>query len=409
MRILLITPIFQPEPNHLKGLAFARELSRRGYSVQVLTGFPNYPSGSLYPGYRMRWRMVETLDGIEVIRVCHYASHDLSGLRRMLSYLTFALSASIIGLLSAKRPDLIHVYSGPQVTLMIPAALSKLTSKAKIVLDVQDLWPESVESSGMLNVPGVSSLLRALCRMDYALSNRIIVLSHALKELLERRGADPEKIDVVHNWCDETAVGEHLPDQETGVRWGLIGKFNIVFAGTIGKVQALDAVIQAAHSLKDAVPEIQFVLVGGGIEVERLKLRTQELSLSNVRFIPRQPSGEIGKILSCADVLLVHVRNDFLARVGIPQKTQAYLAAGKPILMAAPGEAADIVAAAGAGLTCEPENADSISAGAKQLYFMSASDRKCMGERGRRYYFEHFSFDSGITKINAIYERCIRA
>jgi hypothetical protein len=112
MKILLIISLFQPEPNHLKGLAYAREVARQGHSIQVLTGFPNYPDGKVYKGYKVKWCMREVMDGIEVIRVAHYPSHDRSGIRRFITYFSFALAASSIGLFSVRQPDVIHVCQG---------------------------------------------------------------------------------------------------------------------------------------------------------------------------------------------------------------------------------------------------------------------------------------------------------
>jgi len=401
MRILLLTQLFQPEPNHLKGLTFAKELAKRGHEVEVLTGFPNYPGGVVYPGYKVRLQTRERMEGIPVMRVALYPSHDDSGFRRFLCYASFAISSSLLGPFLVKRPDVIHVYQGP-ATLALAAIVLRIWHRTPFVLDVQDLWPESVVSSGMLKIPGGVPLLERWCRISYRFASRVVVLSEGYKVALEKRGCEGGKIDVVRNWCDESQSREVEGNPAVAERLSLSGYFNVLFAGTMGKVQALDAVIHAASLLKETHPDVRFVFVGGGVDVDRLKGLAAEKKASNVRFVPRQPASEIGGILAVADALLIHLKDDDLGRIGIPQKTQAYLAAGKPIVMAMHGEAADLVQRAGAGILCEPENPESIADAVRKLRAMPPQERAVLGESGRRFYYEQLSFHVGVDQIEAI-------
>ena len=141
VRVLLITQWFDPEPTP-KGLAFARELARQGFSVEVLTGFPNYPTGRLYPGYRMRWRERRLMDGVVVHRVPLYPSHDQSALRRAFNYLSFAFSVLIHGLAAAGRADVIYVYH-PPLTVAAAGTLLAVLRRRPVVCDIQDLWPDT--------------------------------------------------------------------------------------------------------------------------------------------------------------------------------------------------------------------------------------------------------------------------
>ncbi len=124
---------------------------------------------------------------------------------------------------------------------------------------------------------------------------------------------------------------------------GLEGRFNVVFAGTMGRAQALSSVLHAARMVAQKAPRVQFVLVGGGVDAAALKAEAAEMALHNVRFLPVRPAAEIGPLLAAADVLLVHLRDDPLFSITIPSKTQAYMAAGRPILMAVRGDAAAMV------------------------------------------------------------------
>ena len=403
MRILLLTPLFQPEPNHLKGLAFARELRRQGHEVEVLTGFPNYPGGRIYAGYRMRWHQCEILDGVAVHRLPLYPSHGNSGVLRFLCYASFAASASVLGPFLVKKPDVVHVYQGP-ATLVWPALIFRCLSSAAYVLDVQDIWPESVVSSGMFRLPGGEFLLHRWSNHSYRLARKIVVLSQGYKTLLMQRGVSAEKIAVVHNWTDETQIQIEESTTVTDDRFGLSGHFNIMFAGNLGRIQGLDTVLSAAELLRAKRPEARFVFVGEGVDAERLKDLATRRRLENVKFIPRQPVSQMGGIFTRASALLIHLKDDPLSRMGIPQKTQAYLAAGRPIIMAVRGDAADLVRRAGAGIICEPENAAGIARAVEELLDMPTKQREALGANGRRFYQRELSFDIGVQRMISVFE-----
>lgn len=402
MRILMLTQWFDPEPT-FKGLAFAKELVRLGHEVEVLTGFPNYPGGKLYDGYKIRLLQRENVDGISVLRVPLYPSHDCSALGRIANYLSFAFSAAFIGALSVKPADIMYVYH-PPATVGFAAFVISMVRRIPFVYDIQDLWPDTLAATGMLNNRGILSLIDSGCRFIYRQAAKIVVLSPGFKEMLVTRGVSAKKIEVVYNWCNEVDI--HRIETATGLdeKFGLAGRFNIVFAGTMGKAQALEAVLDAAKIVGISLPRIQFVFVGGGIEVERLKQRALDLGLPNVLFLPRMPMQEIGSVLRRADVLLVHLRDDPLFKITLPSKTQAYMAAGRPILMAVRGDAANLVEVAKAGLACIPEDPQSIAATVETFYSMSLQELNDMGERGRIFYETELSLAVGAGKFETIFK-----
>jgi glycosyltransferase involved in cell wall biosynthesis len=176
----------------------------------------------------------------------------------------------------------------------------------------------------------------------------------------------------------------------------------------MGKVQALDAVLEAAALVAPALPRVQFIFVGAGVEASRLQRKAQDMGLQNVRFLPRQPVDQIGRILEIADVLLVHLRDDPLFRITIPSKTQAYMAAGRPILMAVRGDAADLVTQAGCGLCCEPEQPWSIAEGVQRLAATAPDVLRQMGQSGREFYFRTLCVDVGVSQFEAVLESAVR-
>jgi colanic acid biosynthesis glycosyl transferase WcaI len=396
MRILILTQWFHPEPD-IKGLPLAKALTARGHEVEVLTGFPNYPGGRVYPGYRLRLRKREIRDGIKVNRVALYPSHDASPPRRFLNYLSFAVSSLIVGPWMIRPPDVIYVFN--LVTLGPAAFLLRLLYGSKIILDVQDLWPESVVSSGMLKSSPLIRLLDMICRLVYRRVNLLVVSTPGFKKTLAGRRIKPEKIEVIYNWCDESSLRREERDEILAENLGMAGKFNVLFAGTMGIVQGLEAVLEAARICQTTLPEVQFVFIGGGVARSSLEIRARERNLGNVRFLPRQPQAAMGKIFALADALLVHLKDHPLFRITIPSKTQAYLYMGKPIIMAVRGDSADLVRASGAGIVGEPGNPGAIAEAVKSLVSLTEEEREAMGVSGLNYYLTHLCFQRGVDRL----------
>lgn len=401
IKVLLITQWFDPEPT-FKGMAFARELVRQGFDVEVLTGFPNYPSGKIYPGYRLKWLQREYIDGVKITRVPLYPNHDQSAVKRILNYLSFAVTSLCYGLFLAKRPDVIYAYH-PPLTVGISAAMIRLFRRIPVVYDIQDMWPDTLRATGMLANTRVLHLISGVCDWVYRRVDQIVVLSPGFKRLLIERGVPENKIEVIYNWCDESAFAASLaslPEKRLPA-----AKFTILFAGNMGKAQALDAVLEAAIRLNKECPQINFVLIGGGVDVNRLKQIVNKNALSNVVFLEAVPMAEVGVVLAEADVLLVHLKNDPLFTITIPSKTQAYMAVGKPLLMAVAGDAAEVVLQSGCGYVAISENSDSIADAAIRFFQQDASERLLMGENGRSFYEKNFSLEVGVRKFGAIFEK----
>ncbi len=405
MRILMLTQWFDPEPA-LKGLPFARALTSRGHEVQVLTGFPNYPGGRVYDGYAIKAFQREVIDGVRILRVPLYPSHDKSSLRRIGNYVSFALSATTIGSVLSKPADIMYVYHPPG-TIGLPAMFLKMVRGLPFVYDIQDFWPDTLASTGMLDHPVALRLVDAFCRLVYREACKIAVLSPGFKEMLQNKGVPGEKIEVVYNWCDDQGIKRGSRNEDLARALGLADRFNVIFAGNMGMAQGLGAVTAAAAILEPRFPEIQFVLVGGGVEADSLKRRAEELRLRNVLFLARRPLNEIGEIINLADVLLVHLKDSPLSRATIPSKTQAYMAAGRPLLMGVLGDAADLVRNAGAGLSCQPGDPGSIAVAVERFFRMPEEEREAMGNSGRTFFERELSLDVGVSRFERLFTSCL--
>lgn len=407
MRILIVSQMFTPEPRPPKGIAFAKALAARGHEVQVLTGFPNYPVGKVYEGYRQRLWQRETMEGIPIVRVPLFPSHDRSAKRRAATYLSWAASASILGPWLTHRPDVIYAYHGPG-TVGIPAYVLSLKHRAPFTLDIQDLWPDTLTGSGMAKKGRAVRMVNRYMNWLYQKVRRILVLSHGFKRVLGERGVDPDRIEVIYNWAPATSLVRAEPDRELARQHGFEGTFNVMFAGNMGVIQALEKVVEGFALIADELPDVRLVLIGSGSERDKLEKLVEDSKLRNVVLLPRVGVEQMPPILALADAMLVHLRTEFPSEVTIPSKTQEALALGKPLLMAVKGEASELVEAAGAGCIAEPLDPESIACAIRRLRGMSKEDLAAMGERGRRFYEEHMSFDLVIDQIEGFLERAVQ-
>lgn len=389
-----MTQWFDPEPT-LKGAAFAQALQGLGHKVHVITGFPNYPGGKIYDGFRIRLLQRETCGDVVVWRVPLFPSHDSSKIGRIANYLSFMFAAVIAGLL-APRPDAIYAYH-PPLTVGIAAAFVGWLRRAPVCYDIQDLWPDTLHATGMIRSDRLIGLVGWVSLWTYRRMTRIAVLSRGFRRTLHARGIPAHRLELIPNWAPaELDCLAPTPPQPHD------GPVKVVFAGNMGRAQGLRSVLDAVKVANLEKPIVELLLVGGGIECEGLKDYVAANAIANIKFHPQVPSASIPSFLAEADVLLVHLLPDELFEITIPSKTQAYLAAGRPIVMGVSGDAADIVMEAGAGVLATPGNVASIAQALRELATASPEERSDMGRRGRRYYDRELSFRRGVMHFHAI-------
>jgi colanic acid biosynthesis glycosyl transferase WcaI len=398
-KILLLTQWFEPEPT-FKGLTFAKELKKQGFEVEVVTGFPNYPGGQVYSGYRIKWFQREVLDGIVVNRVPLYPSHDRSAVRRIMNYVSFGFSSLIYITFFTRRVNVIYAYH-PPLTVGFVAAIYKLIRRTPMVLDVQDLWPDTLRATGMINNKHVLSIIGKFAQMTYRISDRVIVLSEGFSNRLVNRGIAKDKIEIIKNWADEEKL--NLTTDFKCYTSEDEGYFNILFAGNIGAAQAIGTVLEAADILAKQNSSVRFILLGRGLELEKLKSVAKLQKINNVIFLPAVEMEQVGEFLRAADALLVHLRDDELFEITIPSKIQAYMAIGKPILVAVKGDAAKLVNDAKCGVIAEPENPISIVKAALKLESMTKDELQNMGRKGKEYYLSELSVEAGVSKFTKVF------
>jgi colanic acid biosynthesis glycosyl transferase WcaI len=402
LRVLLLTQWFDPEPT-FKGLIFARELVRQGFEVEVLTGFPNYPGGSVYSGYRIKLLQRDVIDGVRITRVPLFPSHGQSAIGRVLNYVSFAVSASFYGVFVARLPSVVYAYH-PPLTVGIASALIKLFRRIPVVYDVQDMWPDTLLATGMLNNVMALRLVGRVCRWVYRRVDHIVVLSPGFRRLLIERGVPESKLSIIYNWADEASTA--LTAGSLPAEYPLApGFFRILFAGNMGKAQGLDTVLSAASLLQLRDSRVRWIMLGGGVEVDALKAEAAKRNLNNVVFLPAVPMAEVGSYFYEADALLVHLRKDPLFEITIPSKTQAYMSAAKPLLMAVNGDAADLVRLSQGGIVAESDSPEALANAADELASMLEQDLARLATNSKSYYNNYLCLVQGVRQFGHIFHQ----
>jgi len=401
MRILIFSQYYIPEQPIFRPFELAPSLVKRGHEVVVITGSPCYPKGKIYKGYKAFDLRLEIIEGVRVLRVPVFPDHSRSALRRIVYYSSIALGATFAGPIVAKDFDAAFVFH-PPLTLGFPAILTKYLRDVPFVYDVQDLWPESLVATEMINNRTILNILARIERFNYRQAAAITVISPGFKQNLIGKGVPSDKIHISPNWVDASTYRPMERNNHFTQALGLAGKFNIIYAGNMGLPQKLENVLQAAKLLRD-MTDIEFVFVGDGVEKASLENTVRANSLKNVRFLNRISPQEMSAIYALSDVLLVHLRKDPLFAITIPNKTISYLAAGRPILVCVEGDAAQVVLNAGAGIACPPEDPPSLAACVKQFFFMSSETRIQMGENGRIAFQKFYERETVVSQYEQIF------
>jgi colanic acid biosynthesis glycosyl transferase WcaI len=403
MRVLIVSQYYKPEPIP-KPSELAEELSRNGYSVSVVTGLPNYPAGILYPGFRLGLVQRETAGAIRIARTFEFPYHGTRAIGRILNYLSFMITAPL-GSFFVPRCDVMYVWH-PPLTLGVAAWLIARLHGIPFIYDVQDIWPESVVLSGMLRNKFIIGRLSTLERFVYRKADHIFVVSRGARENLLEKGVNPEKVSVMPHWVDETrsAGGDSETRERTRQTYGWTDKFVILFAGNIGIIQGLDAVVRAAALLpRDSAFLIS--LIGDGADKARLRQLALSLNVGDrIEFLDRHPAEEMPALMNAGDALLVHLKSSMVSHWTIPTKIFAYMSAGRPVIIAMDGPGADMVRDSGAGIVVPPEDATALSQAIRSLRDLPLEDRAAMGRRGREYLLANFS----KKKVLALYEQKLR-
>ena len=388
MHILFLSHYFPPEVNAPASRTYENACwwVRAGHQVTVLTCAPNHPAGVVYPGYRNRLWQWEERDGIRVLRVKTYLSANKGSVGRIANYVSYLLSAVLCSLL-AHKVDLV-VSTSPQFFCGLAGAIVSRMKHVPWVLEIRDLWPESISAVEAISSPRIIGVLETIETWMYRHAERIVSVTDSFVQHFVDRGVSRQKITVIKNGAD---LEMFTPmEQENGFRreHGLNGKFVASYVGTHGMAHGLDTVLEAAELLRP-VPQVVFLLVGDGAEREKLLRRKEELGLDNVLMLPQLDKFRMPEVLAASDACLIPLRKTDLFKSVIPSKIFEAMAMARPIILGVQGESQSIIEAAGCGICMEPENAREMADAVLALQ-RDRGYAGILGQRGKVYVAEHF-------------------
>ena len=385
MKALLLTQYYPPEVGAAsqKVAELAEFLAERGHQATVVTGFPNYPGGVVYEGYRRKLYQREQVNGVQVVRTFLLTTRNRRSFRgRMRNHVSFMVS-SIFGALGSGRHDLVYVYS-PPVFLGFSAYVVSRLFRAPFVLDLHDLWPKAPIFLGMLKNPMLIRMAERFEKFVYAKADRIFFQSDRMRQDVISRGVPEAKTELHTLWVDSDFFKPAAPQEAARLRHehAMGDRLVVMYTGSIGPAQGLDTVIKTAALMKSrGQDDVLFVLVGDGADRARLIQIAEADELSNVLFIPSQPVKMMPAYMSAGDVLVAHLDKAPFRLGTVPGKLLTYMSCARPVLAGLEGEGADLIRRNDCGVVAEPQNPEAMAQAIMQM--SDPKVRRRMGETGR--------------------------
>lgn len=381
VRILVVTQYFWPENFRINDLV--AELTRRGHEVTVLTGRPNYPDGVIFPEFRAAPERFMSFAGARIVRAPLFPRGG-GGVRLILNYLSFALSASVVGAwrLRKQKFDAIFAYEPSPITVGIPAIVMRARHRAPLAFWVLDLWPETLQAIGVVRSRWMLKLVGRLVRFIYDRCDLILAQSRSFVQQIARHCSGPRAIEYFPSWAEAVfdlqtvTLAPEVPLQPDS--------FNVMFAGNIGDAQDFPTILAAAEKLRSH-PRVRWLIVGDGRMAEWVKAEIVRRGLQNsMLMLGKHPVERMPAFYKHADALLVSLKNEPIFAMTIPGKLQSYLAAGVPVVAVLNGEGADVVARAGAGVTCRAGDSEGLAAAVLRLASLPEPEIRAMGHNAHK-------------------------
>ncbi|WP_438710599.1 glycosyltransferase family 4 protein [Aquimarina muelleri] len=354
MKLLFLTDNFPPEVNApaTRTYEHCKEWVKEGVEVTVITCAPNFPQGKVFEGYKNKLFYKEVVDGIKVIRVWTYISANKGFVKRILDYVSFMISSFIVGLFI--KTDII-VATSPQFFTAISGRWLSFWKRKKWIMEVRDLWPESIKAVGAMDTNPAIKFFEFLEKRIYKNASKIVVVTDSFKKILvERHNVPSSKIEVIKNGVNSDLFTPVEKNSELLKRLRLENKIIVGYIGTHGMAHALDFILKCAKKIKEE--QIHFLFLGDGAKKEELLELKNSLGLNNVTMLPSVSKKEVVEYISILDIALVNLKKSDTFKHVIPSKIFELCAMHKPILLGVEGETKKLIEDYMVGVTFEPEN-----------------------------------------------------
>ncbi len=382
MNILIVAQHFPPERGAVRRLfEFARHFVTQGHQVSVLTAIPNYPDGIVPDKYRGHFFYAEEIEGVKVYRSWVLPASNRNPGKRMIGFITFLITSLINSFRIKDDFDVVLASTPPVNTPLIGWILSKLR-RARFVIEIRDLQPESSEDFGNLNRGFFTRLLKKYMHTMYRKAEKVVAVTDGISDYLKGLGLPAENVMTIKSGFSK----EFVSVDRNGIRkkYGWEDKFLVLYSGTLGWAHTLETVIEAARHLSDE-PDVMFAFVGEGEKRGALEGMVKDYGLKNVRFLGSQPLETIPYFLKSSDVLVESLREVPVTKGTFPAKLFEYMASGRPIVFGSNrGEAIRELEKAGGALAFSSEDAPKLCE-----HIIGLKDGRIDGEALGQKYHKH--------------------
>lgn len=359
MKILFLTDNFFPETNApaKRTLEHAKQWMNIGHSVTIITGVPNFPKGIIFKGYRNKFFQEEYIENILVKRVWTYVAPNEGFLIRIIDYLSFMFTSFFCGVFT-KKHDVV-IATSPQFFTLISGYLISIVRNTPLVIEIRDLWPESVVALGSVKKNNfLIKILYKIAHYIYKKADVIVVVTDSFKKYLIDLNISENKIVVIKNGFNfERNLVHNKKKSEVKELYNVdSNNFVISYIGTIGMAHGVDIILRAAEKIKN----VSFLIIGEGAEKKKLINQCKKINIQNVKFIDNLNWQEIVNINQIIDANLIHLRDLEIFNTVIPSKIFESMALGKPILAGLGGESLEIIKDSNSGLKIIQDDENSL-------------------------------------------------
>lgn len=384
MKILVVSQNYYPEQFRINDIC--KELVLNGHKVMVLTGKPNYPTGKIYPGYEKNQRNHEIIDGVEIFRVNERPRGNGGSINLFLNYYSFVISSKRFVKKLDKDFDVILINQTSPIMQAKAGLKYKKKYGTKVVLYCLDLWPASLSAGGVRKGSFVYNLYKKVSKKIYSQVDKILISSKMFKNYLtEELDINEDKIKYLPQYAEDMFDGIATNSKNK--------EFNLVFAGNVGKMQAVDTIVECAKVMQDY--PVNFHIVGGGSMLEECKTKARQLP--NIKFYGQKPLEEMPQFYSMADAMLVTLKGDDLVSYTLPGKVQTYMSAGKPIIASGKNELKNVIEESKCGYCAKPEDVEDLKLCI--IKFIECKEKKQLADNSRNYYEKNFKKDKIMNKL----------